>query len=97
MICLNCNTDNKHKVIAYCLPMSLCTRCGAVSGFFKFFYLLLSLPERYFDEGIDETYFMGYEGSYWLALKEYIKDVLRGRIIEESERSDRARDGGREN
>ncbi len=84
MNCPYCNTNNKHKVIAYGLPMSLCTRCGTVTGFFTFFYLLLSIPERLFDEGIDDTYFMGYEGSYWKNLETYIKDITSGRTTKES-------------
>lgn len=96
MICSNCNTKNKHKVIAYGLPMSLCTRCGAVTGFFAFFYLLISFPERFLDEGIEETYFMGYEGGYWKNLKTYIKDVINGTTADESGRVAQEASGGRE-
>lgn len=81
--CPRCGTNHKHQVIAYCFPMSLCTRCGTVSGFFAFFYLLCSLPEVFFNEGIDTTYFMGYEGNYWSALVLYMGDLINGRTADD--------------
>lgn len=61
------------KVIAAGLPLKLCNDCGCLWGEpWVTIYDLIVVPIEGFFGNPEGFYFMGYEGSYWLALWHFL-------------------------
>jgi len=72
MKCVNCDNNKSSRAIVMGLPVSFCTHCLTMWGFWSYAYTFLFAPlEGWLNGGFS---FMLYEGSYWNALKRWLCD-----------------------
>lgn len=72
--CPECHQESGLKVIACGLPMKICENCSTLWGEpFATIYIMIFMPLESLIGGSDEFCFFSYEGSYFMALWDWVR------------------------